>query len=370
MEWHEGFRKQIEYCTYCPKLCRFSCPVAEAESMETFTPTAKATVMKLIMDGVMPLDRDAADVLYACNACRITQTYCEHDIDAYPPMEAARSQAVLKGVAPDSVGNYWEKWSKRKNPFDEDLSAAIKEHAPAERIGNSAPVVLFTGCVGPHYFPDSVSDAAKVLDAMGADYTVYAKEEMCCGYPALTLGYKEGFIKQAKKIAEDLSGAELVISPCPSCVHFLKDRYPEFGIEISAEIKHITQFIFENLDKLDISEKDDRKVIYHDPCYLGRYLGVYEEPRKILESAFEKAPLEFFENHDAAPCCGGGGGVPVTRPETARKISGKKVLAAKESGAGLIATACPTCRRMLGRSGKDLGIECEDITAILAKCIS
>jgi len=369
-EWHQGFRKQIEYCTYCPKMCRFSCPVAKIECSETVTPTAKGVILKLARDGAIPFDSEVGELVYACNGCLITRTYCEHDIDVFPPLEAARIEAVKRRVAPDSVWTYLEKWNKKGNPFDEDLAAVVREAAGGKCVRGKAPVVLFTGCVSPHYFPEQIKDLVRVMEAAGNEFTVFAEERLCCGYPLLSLGHKKEFLDQAGRVASALAGAELVVSPCPSCVHFLKNRYEkEFGIKTGAEVRHITEYAAENLEKMNLKSTANQPAIYHDPCYLGRYMGVYDEPRRLLEAALGSPPIEFFDSRDGAACCGGGGGLPVTRPDTAEGIARDKADAVPEYGTELIATACPTCQRMLGRAGRGKGVKAVDVISLLCTCM-
>ena len=129
-EWHKDFRREIEYCTYCPKLCRFSCPVAQVECTETVTPTSKMTNLKLVRDGALAFDEEVGDLVYACSGCLVSRTYCEHEIEVYPPYEAARAEAVKSGVAPKAVLEYADNWSKYGNPFGTDLKKVIDQRVP------------------------------------------------------------------------------------------------------------------------------------------------------------------------------------------------------------------------------------------------
>jgi len=368
-DWRKEFKKQIDYCAYCPKLCRFSCPVAEHERKETMTPTGKATALKLVADGKLPFGKDIGELVYACSGCLITRTYCEHDIDVFSFLTAARAEAVKTGVAPEAAINFADKWRKHGNPYEEDLDKVIRDAAPKEIIDEKADAVLFTGCALPHYFPEQIGHAAKVLSSLGRSFTILHGADVCCGYPLLELGHQDDFIEQAEKIAACLNDRSLVITPCPSCAYFLRERYREFNIEINAEVLHLTEYLAPRLDKLPIKKTDAKKAIYHDPCYLGRYLGVYDQPRKILEAATGIAPLEFFENREAAVCCGGGGGLPITRPETARGIALARAGAIDQSGAQVLATACPACQRMLGKAHQGKAVSFESVVSILAGCL-
>jgi Fe-S oxidoreductase len=368
-EWHKGFRREIEYCTYCPKLCRFACPVAQVECTETVTPTSKMTVLKLVRDGVLPFDEEVGELVYACSGCLVSRTYCEHEIEVYPPFEAARMEAVNSGAAPKAAMEYADLWARRGNPFGADLKKTIEDRVPEKRRSSKAGIVLFAGCTAAHYFPEQIADTVKVLEALGVDFRVFIDDRICCGYPLLAMGHKEPFERQAERVAGALSGAELVLSPCPTCTHVLKNRYQKLGFSLSADVRHITEFAAENLDRIPIKDRETRAAIYHDPCHLGRYLGVYDEPRRILGAALAAPLIEFPESRDSGTCCGGGGVLPVTRARTARKISKEKTAQVPDLDAELIATGCPMCRRMLGRSGRDLNIAADDVISILSRCI-
>ncbi|MFO8057480.1 MAG: (Fe-S)-binding protein [bacterium] len=366
-DWHESYRREIEYCTYCPKLCRFSCPVAQVECSETVTPTGKMTVLKLVRDGVLPFNEEVGELVYLCTGCLISRTYCEHDIEVYPPFESARIEAINQGVAPPVMQKFAQNWEQKRNPFNKDFSETLKSCAPEEYLQKDVDVVLFTGCTALHYFPEQISDTVRVLQALDLDFRLLDQESLCCGYPLITAGHRGPFLEQARQVAEGLNRSSLVITPCPTCTHTIKERYPELGIEIKPEVMHISRFLADNLDRLPLRAKEENKVIYHDPCHLGRYLGIYDEPRKVLEAATGEPPLEFFENREAATCCGSGGGLPLVRPGTARGIAREKMQTVPEYGAGVLATSCPMCRRALDRAGKDLNIRTEDIITILAR---
>jgi Fe-S oxidoreductase len=367
---YDRYRKEIEYCTFCPKMCRFACPVAKVECSETTTPTGKMTLLRQVRDGVLPLDQEFASLMYDCSGCLVSRTYCEHRIEVIGPFEAARHEAVKAGVAPERVYKYLETWKKSGNPFGEDLLKNMQGIVPEKYLNRSAPVMLFPGCTVLHYHPELLESIIRILESLKIEFSIFNNQEMCCAYPIYTLGLWEDAREQMKKIAEKLSNAQIVISPCPTCVNNMRRTYPEAGIEIKPEVLHITEFLSDKISGLEILRKEPRRVIYHDPCHLGRYLGVYDEPRAILGAILENPLMEFYENRDQAACCGSGGGLPVTHPRTAREITRAKINEFLETGAEVLATACPMCQRAFERSGRDQGITVIDINQLLDQCIS
>lgn len=371
-DWKTAFRayrREIEYCSYCPKLCRFACPVAQVVPSETLTPTGKMTLLRLLRDQVLPFDAAAAEVFYHCTGCLISRTYCEHRIEVLPPFEAARAEAVARGVAPAKVGQALATWQKHGNPFGENLSATIRRQVPEPYLSGSAEVLVFPGCTMLHYHPDNLSAIVQVLAALGVDFRVLHEGRICCGNPIHTLGHREAFETHRRELLARLSPWKTIVSPCPTCIFYLNQFYLRDLRRKAPQAFHLTEFVAARLNGLKIQTPLNQKVIYHDPCHLGRYLGVYDPPRLLLQKATGLPPLEFDAHREAGTCCGGGGGVPLTHPQTARAISRNKIQEFARSGAELLATACPMCQRMLGRAGRDQGVRVEDVFSLLAKSL-
>jgi len=362
----QAYRREIEYCSYCPKLCRFSCPVAQVEHSETVTPTGKMTLLRLVRDQVMPFDPETADVFYRCTGCLISRTYCEHGIEVPPPFEAARAEAVKSGVAPAPAMRALAAWQEHGNPFGEDLSAVVRRYVPEEYLDGKAEVLVFPGCTTLHYLPVNLQAVVRVLQVLRVDFRVLHQGRICCGNPIQTLGHRETFQAHSRELLARLAGYKIIVSPCPTCVYYLKAVYPRLGLKPAGKVLHISEYAAARLSELTARAAVKKKVLYHDPCHLGRYLGVYDPPRLILEKVTGQKPLEFYEHREAATCCGGGGGVPLTHPQTARAISRNKMRDFKRSKAEVLATACPMCQRMLGRAGREQGAKVEDVMVLLA----
>ncbi len=366
----EKYRREIEYCTFCPKLCRFSCPVAQVECSETVTPTGKMTVLRQVRDGVIPMDAEFANLMYNCSGCLISRTYCEHQIEVIGAFEEARHEAVKAGAAPDRVYKYLETWNRFFNPFGDDLAKKLKGLAPEEYFTRSAPVVIFPGCTVIHYHPDVLQDMIRILEALKIDFSIFSDKRICCGFPIHTLGHREAAREQMEHVAGKLSGADMLITTCPTCATNLVRTYPDMGINLKPRVLQVSQFLADRISDVQIERKETRKTIYHDPCHLGRYLGVYNEPRQVLRSILEAPLIEFYENRERATCCGSGGGLPVTHPHTAREITRGKIEQFFESGADVLATACPMCHRAFERGGRAQALVVKDIIQLIAGCIA
>ena len=202
-------------------------------------------------------------------------------------------------------------------------------------------VLYYPGCLIGQYAKDLNENYKIILNKLGINF-IQLEEFVCCGSPVLNAGYKAEYEELKEKNIQlfDKYGIGTIITPCPACFKMLTQDY-----KLSAEgieVKHITQVLAENLHKIkDIfkKEKGMPEITYHDPCHLGRHCGIYDEPRKVIMAAGFKLK-EFRKSKGDAECCGAGGGVKANFPETANKISQKRIRDCKTK---LLVTTCPLC---------------------------
>lgn len=205
--------------------------------------------------------------------------------------------------------------------------------------------LYYPGCLTKFVMPEFAEKYEEILKKLGIDF-IKVEEFNCCGSPVLNAGYKEDFMNLMEKNREIFRkyGISRVITNCPSCAYIFKEEY---GINT----KHITEIIAENINKLTETEKNKTEEIsYHDPCHLGRKLGIYDAPRKILEKLGFKI-VEPETTKDKALCCGGGGGLKTNFPKLSNKIAKRRV---SEFKTDEIMTCCPLCYQQLkeNSSGK------------------
>ncbi|MCX5868321.1 MAG: (Fe-S)-binding protein [Proteobacteria bacterium] len=377
----DRFKKEISYCTYCPKLCRFACPVAEAERKETSIPQVRQEILHLVRAGRLPLTPEIAETFHHCAFCLHCRTYCQHLIEVPAVMEEARGQAAdYRG---EKARNFLSRYNADGTPFGPRLNERINELIRAEKRVPEAQAVYLAGCTATKYRPGNITDTEKVFSRLGIDYVgFYAEEEFCCGMPLLNFGEYEAFKARAGKVAKKLSRYKLILSGCPACVYVLKVRYEQFGIRIPGKVQHITEFLDEKLGSWEARTPGGQKtsefeagsvpasprprlpaIFYHDPCYLGRYLGVFDPPRKILARVLGEPAGELFWSRQDSICCGGGGAVPLLFPETARKITARRLEEFGRKGGQLLVTSCPFCERNFQR--QDPNIPVKDIVNIV-----
>ena len=213
--------------------------------------------------------------------------------------------------------------------------------------------LFWVGCAGA--FDDRYKKVArafaKILNHLKINYAVLGTEESCTGDPARRAGNEMVFQMQALANIEVLNGYEVlnIITICPHCYNIFKNEYPELGGNYN--VINYTQFLKEQMDSgnLKISSDifKDKLITYHDPCYLGRCNEIYDPPREVLDTIpSEKAEMK--RSKCFALCCGAGGGQMFKEAEKGDKeIFIERIEDVLETGADIVATACPFCMTML-----------------------
>lgn len=216
---------------------------------------------------------------------------------------------------------------------------------------------------------------ATILNKAGVDYGILGIEENCCGESIRKTGNEEIFRDLARENIKTFidHGVKRILVSSPHCYHTFKNEYPEFMVNF--EVIHYTEYLFELLKegRLQINKEYAKKVTYHDPCYLGRHNGIYDEPREVLKRIPGLELLELYESREDSLCCGMGGGRVWIDTEMAERFSNLRLKQAVDLGVEVLVTACPYCIDAFEDSRSGLNyedvIEIKDITEILQEVI-
>lgn len=222
--------------------------------------------------------------------------------------------------------------------------------------------LLWIGCISALYdekSKDSVMRAASILRKAGVNFGVLGKEELCCGDFARRMGNEYLFQKLAGKNIETLKKYEVrkIVVICPHCFNVLHNEYPQLGGDF--EVRHLTQVISDSIQegKLEIKTKLNGQFTYHDPCYLGRYNGIYQAPRDILKRALDLDFKEMAHSKEGSLCCGAGGGNFWRKSHLGKRIEELRVEEAALTESNAIVSACPFCRIMFDSAVKQKSLE-------------
>jgi heterodisulfide reductase subunit D len=217
------------------------------------------------------------------------------------------------------------------------------------------PDILFwVGCAGSFdQRAQRITRAiAAILNKAGVKYAILGKEESCTGDPARRAGNEYIFQMMAFRNIQLLNnyGIKKIVTGCPHCFNILKNEYPELGGNY--QVIHHSEFVQQLIDEGKIKLKEGgvfkgRRISYHDSCYLGRANNIYEAPRKVLE-ALDAELVEMKRCRSGGLCCGAGGAQMFKEEEKGNnRINFERTHEARETGANIIASACPFCNTML-----------------------
>ena len=232
-------------------------------------------------------------------------------------------------------------------------------------------ILYYPGCMMKFVTKEQNEKYKKILRKIGIDFIELRDLEACCGSPILAAGYPE----EAKKLAErnlkvfKEHSVKKIITPCPACFRVFSQEYPEILGKWDIEVEHATQTIARALEEGKLKLKNLKaKVTYHDPCHLGRYSGVYEEPRKIIGASGSKI-VEMKMTRENALCCGGGGGLRANYPELAKEIAKERIGQAKKTKARILVTPCPLCYVQLKEAAEKSKVQVMELSEFINNII-
>lgn len=310
--------------------------------------------------------------IWACTTCGACQEECPVSIEHIRKIIDLRRNLVLtQSKMPESAQLMLGNMQSRGHPWAGvqslrlrgDWTSGLELKILAE--GDKADTLFWVGCTGALIERNVEATLAmtRVLKAAGVDFGVLGDAETCCGDPARRAGYEFQFQIMAEQNIETFKSHNIkeIVTTCPHCYNTIKNEYPNYGGDF--KVVHYTQLIADLIrqGKLKITNELNSILTYHDPCYLGRYNGVYQEPRRILQ-AIPKAKLEeMARSKNKSFCCGGGGGLMwIEEQPGTTKINQIRTEDVLKTGADTVVTACPYCLQMFEES-----IESKDIKDLL-----
>jgi Fe-S oxidoreductase len=340
----DAHRREYAYCASCPKLCRFSCPVSEADRSESVTPWGKMLTGHHAVTGQRPVDAPAAEAAFACSGCMRCTENCVHHNDVPQALVAVRSEAAKAGVLPEGVKKLADRFEAHRAPF------AVRLPDVAARAGAGIGGTYFPGCTALVKEPGIVKDAIAAAKGVGLKLGVSVLAGQCCGYPLHAAGLLDQFAAHARRVAEAAPQQGPLLVGDPGCAFTLMKLYPQVGVALP-DVRLWVDEVARRLTPALAGKALGGAHAYHDACHLGRGLGRYEGPRAILQAALGGAAFrEAAESRADGGCSGGGGALPRARPGTANEIAKRQAHEVAPGGETLV-TACPASRRMFERNG-------------------
>jgi len=297
------------------------------------------------------------DTVWMCVSCYACTSVCPAQIPLTPGLMArAKEELILAGNVPTELQSALENSQRYGNPLGESprkradwATGIVPEVKILGKTRQPVDVLWFVGDY-PSYHPrvQLITKAlTKILNALGIDFGILGPEESSDGDSQRLAGERGLFEMLAEKNGKVFSRYDFkeIITTDPHAYNAIKNEYP--GLDISYPVRHYTEFLVERLDRLKplLKREVKAKLTYHDPCYLGRANGVYDQPRALLEAIPGVELVEMSHNHMNSLCCGGGGGgmwLDGFQWEKSHvRLSEWRVSEAIASGAEILAVACP-----------------------------
>lgn len=364
--------QDITLCKQCG-LCSGSCPWGRMEKESPFSIRQMLYMGRLGLEGF-----ESDDVLYACTTCGQCVVRCPRGVKIIDVVRAMRSVVCETGGIPKNLKAVLGSINSQSNPWSQDSDKRTEWTKGLDIPTYTDQEYLLYVCCTSAFDGRSQKIAraiATTLQKAGVSFGIIGNEEKCCGEAVRKIGAEEEFTSLAESNIElfNSKGVKKIITTSPHCYYTFKNEYPEFGGEF--EVIHYTE-LFTNLlkeGKIKPAKDIAKKVIYHEPCYLGRHSKVFEAPRELLQSIPEVNFMEFDKNKDDSMCCSGGGARIWMETEAGLRFSDDKAKEAMAKEADYVVTACPYCIVMLEDSlkniDKDEKMAVKDISELISESI-
>ena len=350
--------RQLDYCTFCPKMCRHACPVSTASGRETYIPQVKMDRLNQLRLGRSKWTPETTDPLWACTGCRHCTMYCDHDNEPGLVLFSGRAAAVDRGVPHPALAGYSERFRAREQRLSAQVAAGFPEHLATE-----GELGLWPGCDAIDKSPGDIAAALALFERVGTTVKIVEAPQACAGYPLLAAGHRDLFRWHAGRVATAMRGFRKVAVNCSACLYALRAQFAAEGVSVRAEVVSFADVLAPAANNLACS-LNRRSVYYHDPCYHARYNNVIDQPRRALAQLVEVRELSWHKTD--TECCGGGGLLPKTMPLVADQMSKRRLAEVQATGGGLVVTSCATCAFMLKRNAP-ASVEVQNLATAMAQ---
>lgn len=358
----KGLERQLSLCIKC-KQCTYGswpknfpvCPIYARYKFFTYSGGGLIYLARGILLGLIEKDQydEALKVASKCTTCNYCGQTCQLVMVAPPHRNVTDLIRLLKiylvnnGVhLSEEHRQAIDRIKENKHPFvlssQETMLRTLKDKVP-----HKGDTLIFSGCMTSHREIKNLSAAVEVLNKARINYRIM-DNEWCCGSPLLDLGKVDGIAELAEHNLGVIKamGVSRVVFLCPHCQATFRDVYPQVvDKELNFELVFITKYLKELIENgaLKPSKSVSYTISYHDPCYLGRYLGDFESARNILSKIPNIHLVEMERNRGESYCCGAGGGAAFFDHDNSTAICQERIEDFRNTGAEVLVTSCPLC---------------------------
>ena len=346
-------------CVQCGK-CTAGCPINYVTTHEE-----PFNIRRLVYEVLNAPGEEIASekhFLWQCTTCSTCSLRCPKDINPRDVVVNLRSILVEDGTLPPAIRDVLKSISVNYNPWSLGKEKRAEWYKGLElKDASEAGLCLYVGCT-PAFdsrLQKVARAAVEILQKLGIDFGIFGTEEICCGNEIRRLGDIWSFdaLREANtEILNSYENIERVMTISPHCWNTFRNEYPG----LRPEVEHYTIFLARELAQgsLKPAKPFEKRVVYHDPCFLGKQNEIYDEPRALLAAVPGIDFVEFDRNRENSLCCEGGGGRMWIEIEHApERLANIRVRDALELGAEVIAVACPFCLLTLEDAVKAMDLE-------------
>jgi len=406
-----------ERCTHCG-YCRHVCRVYNYSYSESDYAGGRNRIIKALDRRDIKFDKDKIiPSIFRCMLCGNCEVVCPVGVETKKVFHNLRKEVIKKGAMPEKLKTIRDTIKKVNNPFLEEhsdrfnwcesceegkeayergkeLLAAIESEDSNVVEGDFPKTGYYIGCTSSYRNNELVAAASQVLAKLGVEFVLFP-EEKCCGSVLFRTGLEDDANELVKHNYEIVrkSGVKEVVFSCSGCFSTFTLEYTRLaGGKLDFDLYHLTQYVLKVVKEKNLKiryklrSKDDPLIVtYHDPCHLGRYCGIYEEPRELLRMIEGIQLLEMKHNREMSWCCGAGGGVKMLYGDIAGgiardrltdtrtcmiKMSEDRLKEAKETRANVLVSACVFCKNNLSQAATEDNalLDVLDISEILLDC--
>ena len=298
----------------------------------------------------------SAEPFWECTTCGACVEACPVSIEQMPKIVDARRFLVMEDAEfPETMQQALTSLETRGHPLRGttfsrvDWAQGLNITMMAE--AKDAEVLLWIGCGGALVERNQkvVRSIAQLLEKAGVKFAILGREEKCTGDPARRIGNEFLFetLAQENIATLDRYKVKKIVTSCPHCFNTFANEYPQFGgrYEVFHHSEYLAALVAEG--RLSADMPTDKKVTFHDPCYLGRHNGVYDAPRQLVQISTSSAPIEMEQSRENGFCCGGGGGMSFIDEPPNQRVNQERARQVLETDADIVAVGCPFCMTML-----------------------
>jgi Fe-S oxidoreductase len=358
---------------------------------EHFYSRGKMVIAQGILEEKIAPSPELAEVLYACSLCGNCQTQCGM-IDSGTGLPLVDPPKVVEAMRADMLREHPE-WVNQEyltmlnaarqydNPWGKPRTAKekwTKGLTVKDAQKETADVLLFVGCTIPsHPLLTSIArKAVTILKAAEVDFAVLGNCEPCCGSVVKRVGAFGLAEEMMQKNIEQFNalGSSKIITLCAGCYHTLKKDYQTAKTPLIPKVYHMVEIMASLIErgKLNLQKENSVKVVYHDPCHLGRHMGIFDPPRSVLKALPGIEVVERTAQRENTICCGAGGGLRLFEGgKLSEQIGKASLFSAKDCGAEAVVTACPFCEINLNAGAKqlDTSLPVYDVIDLVSECL-